>query len=140
MRAVMLADEISATSTHLGKVILLFEHANIRLQKVLFTLNLGYNLVLTGKLAKINIRSLFRRTNVVLGLETTNFFNGLDSRDKASDMYMLLEPVLEASQLAISAFSKSKPQETDLRHRHLAHMNMNDLASMHKHADGVPEL
>ena len=45
----------------MGEVVLPFEHANIRLQNVLYIPNLGYNLVSTGKLADNGIQSLFRR-------------------------------------------------------------------------------
>ena len=76
-RTVMLADKTSVTSTHTGEVVLPFEHANIRLQNVLYIPNLGYNLVSTGKLADNGIQSLFRRFDVRLSLQTNSFFIGL---------------------------------------------------------------
>ena len=67
-RTVMLADKRSVTSTDMGEAVLPFEHANIRLQNVLYIPNLGYNLVSTGKLAHNGIQSLFRRSDVRLSL------------------------------------------------------------------------
>ncbi|MBW5416393.1 GAG-pre-integrase domain-containing protein, partial [Pseudomonas sp. MAG002Y] len=139
-RHVMLADKTSVTSTHMGEVVLPFEHANIRLQNVLYIPNLGYNLVSTGKLADNGIQSLFRRFDVRLSLQTTNFFIGLGSRDKTSGMYMLPEPVSQNTQMAMSVTSDSKFRETELWHRRLAHINMRDLVTMHQHANDVPHL
>ena len=84
----MLADKTSVKSTYMGEVVLPFEHANIRLQNVLYIPNIGYNLVSTDKLADHGMQSLFRLSDFRLSLQTNSFFIGLVSRDKISGMYM----------------------------------------------------
>ena len=106
-RTVMLADKTSVMSTHMGEVVLPFEHANIRLQNVLYIPNLGYSLVSTGKLADNGIQSLFCRFDVRLSLQTNSFFIGLGSRDKTSGMYMLPEPISQSTEMAMSVSNDS---------------------------------
>ena len=58
-------------------------------------------------------------------------------------MYMLPEPISQNTQMAISVMSvtnDSKFRETELWHQRLAHINMGDLVTLHKHADDVPHL
>ena len=122
----------------MGEVVLPFEHADIRLQNVLYIPNLSYNLVSTGKLADNGIQSLFRRFDVRLSLQTNSFFVGIGSRDKKSGMYMLLEPISHSTQMAMSVSNDSKFRETKLWHQRLAHINMRDLVTLHQYAGDAP--
>ena len=53
---------------------------------------------------------------------------------------MLPEPISQSTQMAMSVSSNSKFRETELWHQRLAHINMRDLVTLHKHADDVPHL
>lgn len=127
------------TSTHTGEIKIPFEHSNNCLHKILFAPSLSYILDLTRKLADKGIQSLLCCTNVRLGLDRNKLFFGLGFLDKTPGMYVLPESALQTSQIAMSACSKSKLQEAKLWNRCLAHMNMNYLTSLQKHADGVPK-
>lgn len=63
---VLLADKSSVVASKCGEVIIPFEHADIRLGKVLLIPGLEYNLVSVGRLADNGIESIFRKIEVLL--------------------------------------------------------------------------
>lgn len=138
---VVLADKTTVSSNKCGDVVLPFENANIRLKNTFLVPNLGYNLVSTGRLADNGIESHFRRNDVRLLIEKDGFLIGTGKRDTDTSLYMLPEPVnQESNNQALKVCESKNKSQTNLWHRRLAHINIRDLANIHKHADGVPIL
>lgn len=90
----MLADKSSVSANYCGDGILHLANADIHLKRVLYILEMGYNLVSTGRLVDKGIESHFGRTEVRLVLESNNFFHGPGPRVAISGMFTLNEPIM----------------------------------------------
>ena len=136
--SVLLANKSSVEAGQCGEVILPFENENLLLKRVLYIPNLGYNLVSTGNRTDNGIESTFGRTDVKLILEENRFFVGSGDRDQDSRMYMLPQPISQATLLL--AMSLTESETTDLWNRRLAHINTRALPKLHEHVLDVPKL
>jgi hypothetical protein len=108
---------------------------NVRLTDVYFVPDLGFNLVSVGRLADKGIAAKFQNSCVIFEVFESGFEIGRGIRDNNTELYRLPAPEMHETVLAV-------PLKNDpiLWHQRLAHVNMRDLAQVHKHADGVPEL
>jgi hypothetical protein len=134
-RSIALADKSEVCATHVGEVVLPFENANIRLTGVYFVPDLGFNLVSVGRLADKGITATFNKSCVTLQVAESGFDIGSGTRDDNTGLYSLPAPEMRDTMLAVPIKGDSA-----LWHQRLAHVNMRDLAQVHKHADGVPSL
>jgi GAG-pre-integrase domain len=131
---IALADKSEVCATHAGEVVLPLENANIRLTGVYFVPDLGFKLVSVGRLADKGITSTFKQGFVNFQVAESGFDIGSGTRDDITGLYSLPAPEMHDTMLAVPA------NDSALWHQRLAHVNMRDLAQMHKHADGVPAL
>jgi GAG-pre-integrase domain len=134
-RSIALAGKSEDRATHVGEVVLPFENANIRLTCVYLVPDLGFNLVSVGRLADKGITATFNKGFVTLQVVESGFDIGSGTRDENTGLYMLPAPELHDNMLAVPANG-----DFSLWHQRLAHVNMRDLAQVHKHADGVQAL
>ena len=108
--------------------------------------DLGFNLVSVGKLADAGIRTTFEKECVRLLCNDSDQQIGTGIRDKSTGLYMLPSPQVKSHQSPRSpsrqemSLAVSKSHEASLWHRRLAHVNMQDLARVHVHTDGVPKI
>lgn len=135
-RTVEFADKTSSTASLWGQVLISLGNVNLRLNNVLHVPSMGYNLVSTGRLADHGIESLFRRNEFILQLESDQTIIGKGIRDFDSKLYVLSHEKFES----ILSVCNNEKSDTQLWHRRLAHMNIQDLTYVHKYADGVPQL
>ena len=135
---IILADKRTIHANEMGDVIIPFEKANLRLKNALYVPDLGYNLVSSGQMADKGIESRFSNASVLLVLLENDFQFGSGTREGKCGMYVLPNPISHTSSHRATVTMENSP--TELWHRKLAHINFRDLANVHKHADGVPEL
>ena len=133
-RTVLLADKSFVKASRCGEVILPFEHVSIRLRSALLIPGLEYNLVSVGCLADNGIESIFREKDVILRHITGNPSIGYGTRDDGTRLYSLPSPNYATLTMLTAE------NETSLLHRRFAHINMDDVCNVHKHANGIPKL
>jgi GAG-pre-integrase domain len=95
----------------------------------------GFNLVSVGRLADKGITSTFKHGFVNLQVAESVFDISSGTRDDITGLYSLPAPEIRDTMLAVPA-----NEESALWHQRLAHVNIRDLAQMHKHADSVTAL
>lgn len=143
-----MADKSSVKTNLCGDVVFPFENANVRLSRALYTPKLGYNLVSAGRLADYGIESLFCREDFQLNLEADGFIVGHGKRSTdESCLYTQPEPEMQENystedQAMVTSYGSqsSSSAKTELWHRRLAHLNIRDLAGVHKYVNGFPDL
>lgn len=97
---------------------------------------MGYNLISSGRLADNGIKSLFRRKNFLLQLESDGARIGQRVLDSLSGLYVFPSDRTQSSLTIID----QNVSDSSLRHRRLAYVNMQDLCNVRKHANGIPNL
>lgn len=134
-RTILFANNTSVKTMLTVEVVLRSENATIGFKEVQFIPTLGYNSVSTGWLVVNGIGSRFRLHDVLLEVESDGKFIGRGITDAVSDMYTLR---------ALMTFNKSTNtcavsvagSIAEHWHRRLAHMNPEDLQSVHRYAEG----
>lgn len=89
-----------------------------------------------GRPADSNIKFHVGRSDILSKLESNGALVGRGSSDAYNRMYVLPSPRTQAS-LALDSLSD---HDTKMGHRRLAQINVKELISVHKFADGVPRL
>lgn len=119
------------------KVLIEFEHVNIRLREVLYNPPVEYSLVSTGRQADNDLQSRFRRHDEVLEHELDGSLIASGTCDPESKMYMLQTLICQNKSAVLSIYNTAYKE---LWHLRLAHLNTEDMSIVHTFVDDIPKL
>ena len=144
-RKIALADKRAMVADMQGDVVICFDRVRLTISNCLFAPDLGYNLVSVGRLADKGIRSTFDADGVKLS-KVSGLHIGQGVRESDSGLYYLPSPLKHSSGILASVAIMEKGSQqpalhattTQLWHRRLAHIGINDLIDVSKWTDGVP--